>query len=440
MKNHGLEGVSNSITSAPVISGVTGDFATSVTSASGTFSTSLTVSGIPVSLGGAGIQNPLTADINPAGYGIKSTATGQIVFVTSSGLQGRAVLSAPGGGGIAVVSGSSVHLVSSPGAGIVQIRAPGVLQAVTITGGLMIALNSVTVTGSNYYTGGTVWAQDVNAAVQISGTTITGTTGQYAGTVSAQRGEFSQGLTVSGIPVNLTGGAEGIQNPLTSNLVSGGYDFITTASQQNITVVASGFLGRAHLYALGGGGRAIVSGTRSVLVGGGASGIAEVSANGALGSVQINATGSLGSILLNGTTVTGTNYLTGGTISGHSGSFSTGLTISGIPVALGNQHTSFINVRDYGALGNGSTDDTTAINNAITAASIGPRVVYFPAGNYVHSGLTITTSGLRVDLSNEATLFLAAGSNSNSIQITTSDVTIAGGGTIDGNRDGQADP
>ncbi len=41
------------------------------------------------------------------------------------------------------------------------------------------------------------------------------------------------------------------------------------------------------------------------------------------------------------------------------------------------------NVRDYGAAGDGSTDDTTAINNAILdAANAGGGVVYVPAGSY----------------------------------------------------------
>jgi hypothetical protein len=40
-----------------------------------------------------------------------------------------------------------------------------------------------------------------------------------------------------------------------------------------------------------------------------------------------------------------------------------------------------INVKSYGATGNGSTDDTTAINNAVTAAGAG-NLVFFPAGTY----------------------------------------------------------
>ena len=49
------------------------------------------------------------------------------------------------------------------------------------------------------------------------------------------------------------------------------------------------------------------------------------------------------------------------------------------------------NVVDYGATGNGSTDDTTAISNALSAANTaGGGVVFFPAGNYkISSALTL---------------------------------------------------
>lgn len=51
----------------------------------------------------------------------------------------------------------------------------------------------------------------------------------------------------------------------------------------------------------------------------------------------------------------------------------------------------FFDVRDYGATGNGTTDDYTAINNAITACdTAGGGVVYFPHGTYsITQGLTI---------------------------------------------------
>lgn len=46
-----------------------------------------------------------------------------------------------------------------------------------------------------------------------------------------------------------------------------------------------------------------------------------------------------------------------------------------------------LNVRDYGATGNGTTDDTLAIRAAISAALNGEtKTVYFPSGNYLVTG------------------------------------------------------
>lgn len=55
---------------------------------------------------------------------------------------------------------------------------------------------------------------------------------------------------------------------------------------------------------------------------------------------------------------------------------------------------SFINVkRDYGAVGDGVTDDTAAINNAFTALSTSERTLYFPAGTYLVSTIVIPDVG-----------------------------------------------
>jgi hypothetical protein len=48
-----------------------------------------------------------------------------------------------------------------------------------------------------------------------------------------------------------------------------------------------------------------------------------------------------------------------------------------------------LNVRDYGATGNGTTDDTAAVQSAITAAAAGGGIVYFPAGTYLVQPLTV---------------------------------------------------
>lgn len=53
----------------------------------------------------------------------------------------------------------------------------------------------------------------------------------------------------------------------------------------------------------------------------------------------------------------------------------------------------YFNVRDYGAKGDGSTDDTTAIAAAITAASAAGGIVYLPASTYiVSSTLTVAAN------------------------------------------------
>ena len=56
-----------------------------------------------------------------------------------------------------------------------------------------------------------------------------------------------------------------------------------------------------------------------------------------------------------------------------------------------------INVLDYGAVGNGTTDDTVAIQAAIDAAAVNNQLLYFPTGTYrvvdtltIYSGTTIS--------------------------------------------------
>lgn len=56
------------------------------------------------------------------------------------------------------------------------------------------------------------------------------------------------------------------------------------------------------------------------------------------------------------------------------------------------------NVKAFGAKGDGTTDDTTAIQNAVTAASAASGKVYFPTGTYIVSAtITVTGDGVVVE-------------------------------------------
>lgn len=49
----------------------------------------------------------------------------------------------------------------------------------------------------------------------------------------------------------------------------------------------------------------------------------------------------------------------------------------------------FLNVKDYGATGNGSSNDTSAVQSAITALPSTGGTVYFPAGTYLVDNITL---------------------------------------------------
>lgn len=57
-------------------------------------------------------------------------------------------------------------------------------------------------------------------------------------------------------------------------------------------------------------------------------------------------------------------------------------------------HQNPLSVKAYGALGNGSTDDTTAIQNALNDASANDGQVFFPAGIYIVSSALTVTAGM----------------------------------------------
>lgn len=89
-----------------------------------------------------------------------------------------------------------------------------------------------------------------------------------------------------------------------------------------------------------------------------------------------------------------------------------------------NLHAQVFNVKNYGALGNGSTDDTAAIQAAIAAAPTSGAIMYFPHGVYIAGPIYLTKSNLVFISDSPATeLKLKNGSNADFITIAANDIT-----------------
>lgn len=99
----------------------------------------------------------------------------------------------------------------------------------------------------------------------------------------------------------------------------------------------------------------------------------------------------------------------------------TGFLPNAISSTVHNKLTENISVKDFGAVGDGVTDDTAAINAAYVAAeTLGGAEVYWPAGNYATTG-TITcgplsstraSSGAILTYSGSSTAMIVQGVNS----------------------------
>lgn len=107
------------------------------------------------------------------------------------------------------------------------------------------------------------------------------------------------------------------------------------------------------------------------------------------------------------------------------------------------------NVKAYGALGDGSTDDTTAVQAAFTAAVATGGRVYFPTGTYLCTTITVTgdvsvhgsgwASIVKLKNATNAYLFVLERPTSGAIKADFADLTLDGnapnqtaGGIIDG--------
>jgi len=86
----------------------------------------------------------------------------------------------------------------------------------------------------------------------------------------------------------------------------------------------------------------------------------------------------------------------------------------------------YYNVKQYGALGDGSTDDTTAIAAAMSAASGSGGIVFFPPGIYVSGNQTLLAKvSLRGAGITATTLRLKAGANTDLLSAQTSSINLS---------------
>lgn len=106
--------------------------------------------------------------------------------------------------------------------------------------------------------------------------------------------------------------------------------------------------------------------------------------------------------------------------------FTGGVTVPTTASVKANGVTDWFNVKSYGATGNGTTDDTTAIQNAINAChTAGGGVVYFPAGTYLVTptgspaiGLSLSgMQGVRLEGAGAQCTTLKKGGNGTLIQL-----------------------
>lgn len=75
-----------------------------------------------------------------------------------------------------------------------------------------------------------------------------------------------------------------------------------------------------------------------------------------------------------------------------------------------------LNVKDYGATGDGSTNDTAAIQATISAAGASGAIIFFPPGTYMTTGITINGGGnFTLSGAGAASIIKIVANNSNNV-------------------------
>jgi len=296
---------------------------------------------------------------------------------------------------------NSAGNVTSNSATLTVNAAAGQLSAVPSTA----AFGSVTTGTSNSQT--IKLTNSGGSSVSISQANVTGA------------GFSVSGLTLPAtVPAGQSINFNAVFAPTSAGSVTGSISLVSTASNSPLAVALSG-TGAAPTLLLGANPTSLSFG--SVNVNSNSSLTATVTNNGnsdvKISSVTTNGAAFSASGLSAGTTLTpsqsatlsvtfaptATGSASGSvTVASNATNSPATITLSGNGASASGGPT--VNVKDFGATGNGSTNDTSAIQNAIAALSSGATLV-FPCGTYLTtSQLTISRSNITIDGSGCATI------------------------------------
>src|SRR5208282_2937101 len=245
------------------------------------------------------------------------------------------------------------------------------------------------------------WGSAYNYDSTITGTTLVG--------LYAQSGPFQGGTCAESVGVQAWGGAFG-----TGVTTGVGLDVIGAAADPSTGTAIGIWIESSSTY-FG------VSGHKTYAIK--CDDPAQVAFNGVVGWQNAGLTAIDTGLSRGGA---GAVYVGNGTAGDYSGSLKlTSLNVVGSITTPILEANNTINVMYYGATGNGSTDDTTAINAAIAAITSTKAVLYFPAGTYVVSSTLTLAAPVRVVGDSQAStiVFLKASSNCNVFAVTSSNVS-----------------
>jgi len=283
--------------------------------------------------------------------------------------------------GQAVLSNGSNSAVSTTGnISAANILTGGIVSATGAVTGAAIAGTTISgsgnVTGANVLTGGSVSATGAITGAAISGTTVSGS-GNITGANILTGGLISSTGAISGAAISGSGNITG------ANISTGGSvsatGAITGAAISGTTVSGSGNITGANLLTAG-----LVSATGNITAGNLNTG-ARVVATGNISGGNILTTGLVSAtanitanyFIGNGRALTGITSNISGTISSANVTYTAPFTGS-VQRTGQAKYADTVCVRDFGAIGDGATDDRAAIQAAIDTQ----MRVYVPKGTY----------------------------------------------------------